>query len=272
MDRVTARAEPAELAEFAVALAEGAGRLVQAGRLGGLAVGTKSTATDLVTEVDRRSERWLVEHILARRPEDAILGEEGGERAGRSGVRWVLDPIDGTVNFVRGLPHYAVSVAAEVEGVAVAGAVCNPAAGETFRAWRGGGAYLGSTRLTGSGATELATAVIGTGFGYAAAHRARQAEVVAPLLPRIADIRRFGASSLDICYVAAGRLDGFFEAALNVWDYAAASLVATEAGCVTSGLHGRPVSSQLFAVAGPDLAAALFSALESVGADVTQKG
>jgi myo-inositol-1(or 4)-monophosphatase len=270
MDRMTAGAQPAELAELAVALAEGAGRLVQEGRHGGLAVGNKSTATDLVTEVDRRAERWLVEHILARRPEDGILGEEGGERPGRSGVRWVLDPIDGTVNFVRGLPHYAVSVAVEVDGAVVAGAVCNPAVGETFRAWRGGGAYLGATRLTGPAATALATAVIGTGFGYAAAHRGRQAEVLAPLLPRIADIRRFGAAALDICSVAAGRLDGFFEAALNVWDYAAAALVATEAGCVTSGLHGRPASSQLFAVAGPDLAAALFRALESLGVDVTQ--
>jgi myo-inositol-1(or 4)-monophosphatase len=270
MDGMTERPEPAELAEFAVALAEGAGQVAQAGRQRGLTVERKSTATDLVTETDRETERWLVEHILARRPEDGVLGEEGGERPGRSGVRWVLDPIDGTVNFVRGVPHYAVSVAAEVDGAVVAGAVCHPPSGETFRAWRGGGAYLGSTRLTGPRATDLATAVIGTGFGYAAAHRARQVEVVAPLLPLLADIRRLGASSLDICYVAAGRLDGFFEAALNVWDYAAGSLVATEAGCVTTGLHGRPGSSQLFAVAGPGIAAALFAVLESLDADVTQ--
>jgi myo-inositol-1(or 4)-monophosphatase len=272
MDGVTARPDPAELAEFAVEVAEGAGRLVQAGRRDGLDVGVKSTATDLVTEVDRRSERWLVEQIRQARPDDGVLGEEGGERAGRSGVRWVLDPIDGTVNFVLGLPYYAVCVAAEVDGTVLAGAVCNPAADETFRAWRGGGAYRGEQRLSGPRPVELAAAVIGTGFGYDAAQRARQAEVVAPLLPRIGDIRRYGAASLDICNVAAGRLDGFFEAGLNLWDYAAAALVATEAGCVTSGLHRRAASSQLFAVAGRELAGPLFAELEALGADVTMPG
>jgi myo-inositol-1(or 4)-monophosphatase len=270
MDRVTARPDPAELAEFAVELAEGAGRLVLAGRRDGLAVGAKSTATDLVTEVDRGSERWLVEQILDARPDDGVLGEEGGERAGHSGVRWVLDPIDGTVNFVLGLPYYAVCVAAEVDGAVLAGAVCNPAAGETYRAWRGGGAYLGGQRLTGPRAVDLAAAVIGTGFGYSATQRARQAEVVVPLLPRIADIRRYGAASLDICHVAAGRLDGFFEAGLNLWDYAAAALVATEAGCVTSGLHGEAASSRLFAVSGRELAGPLFAELEALGADLTR--
>ena len=272
MDPVTSPPGAAELAEFAVELAQGAGRLVQAGRQTTLAVSAKSTASDLVTQVDRQSERWLVEHILARRPEDGILGEEGGERPGRSGVRWVLDPIDGTVNFVLGLPFYAVSVAAEIDATVVAGAVCNPAAAETYWAWLGGGAYLGDTRLAGPGTTELAAAVVGTGFGYDAAHRGRQAEVLVRLLPRMADLRRFGAASLEICNVAAGRLDGFFEAALNPWDYAAASIVATEAGCVTSGLHGRPGSAQLFAVAGRGLAEAFFAELEGVGADLTRPG
>lgn len=258
---------PHELEAIAVALAEGAAQVVRAGRGEAMVVSAKSTASDLVTEIDRRTERWLVTEIARRRPGDAVLGEEGGDHVGSTGVRWVLDPIDGTVNFVLGIPQFAVSVAAEVDGAVVAGAVCNPVTEETFRAHRGGGAYLGGARLTGPREVPFSRAVIGTGFSYDAALRAGQIAVVAPLLPRVADLRRLGASSLDLCFVAAGRLDGYFEAGLNRWDYAAGALIATEAGCVMSGLHGRPPSPRLVAVAGAALAAEFFTALELLGAD-----
>jgi myo-inositol-1(or 4)-monophosphatase len=257
----------AELERFAVALATGAADVINAHGRGGVEVSVKSTATDLVTEVDRGTERWLSDQITATRPDDAILGEENGGRAGTSGVRWLLDPIDGTVNFVLGLPQYAVSVAAELNDSVVAGAVVNPVSGELFHARRGGGAWLGGERLAGPRVVPLARAVIGTGFSYDAACRARQAALVAEVLPQIADIRRLGAASLDLCAVAAGRLDGYFEAGLNPWDYSAGALIAAEAGCVVSGLRGRPASPKLTAVAGASVAAEFFALLERIGAD-----
>ena len=258
---------PSELHRLAVDLAVGAAAVVRAGRDGSLDIDAKSTETDLVTQVDRASERWLIEQLAERRPHDAILGEEGGGRPGTSGVRWLLDPIDGTVNFVLGIPQYAVSVAAEVEGTVVAGAVCNPVSREIFSAEVGGGAWLGGRRLHGPRSVPLHRAVVGTGFGYDAGLRARQVAVVAPLLPRIADIRRLGGAALDLCFLAAGRLDAYFEAGLNPWDHAAGGLVATEAGCLVSGLRGRGPSSALYAAAGPELAREFFTVLEELGAD-----
>ena len=267
----TADGGPVELEAIAVELARGAARIAREGRHSTLTVAAKSTATDLVTQVDRRTERWLIDEITRRRPGDAVLGEEGGDRRGVTAVRWVLDPIDGTVNFVLGLPQYAVSVAAEIDGKVVAGAVCNPVAGETFRAHLGGGAFLSTAdeqiRLHGPRDVPLHRAVVGTGFAYDAQVRARQIEVVRPLLPRVADIRRLGAASLDLCYLAAGRLDAYFEAGLNRWDYAAGGLIAAEAGCVLGGLRGRPASAELFAAAGTRLADDFFALLESLDAD-----
>jgi myo-inositol-1(or 4)-monophosphatase len=258
---------PSALERFAVELARGAAAVVVAHGRGALAVSSKSTVTDLVTAADRASESWLVEQVAAKRPTDAVLGEEGAGSAGTSGVRWLLDPIDGTVNYVLGLPQYAVSVAAEVDGQVQAAAVCNVASGELFRAHLGGGAYLGATRLSGPRQVPLARAVVGTGFSYDAAQRARQGAVVAALLPRLADIRRLGSAALDLCGVAAGRLDAYFEAGLQPWDHAAGVLIATEAGCAASGLRSRPPSSQLTAVAGLSLAAEFFALLEELAAD-----
>lgn len=234
-----------------------------------LDVDSKSTSTDLVTAVDRASEEWLVTQILADRPGDAVLGEEGGGHEGTTGVRWVLDPIDGTVNFVLGLPCYAVSVAAEVEGRFVAGAVCNPVTGELFRATLGGGAWLGSRRLNGPRQVTLNRAVVGTGFGYDRERRRKEATVVAALLPLVGDVRRIGSAALDLCAVACGRLDAYYEAELNPWDYAAGALIATEAGCAVSGLRGATPSGRMVAVAGPDLAAEFFEMLERLDADRT---
>jgi myo-inositol-1(or 4)-monophosphatase len=258
---------PAQLEAFAISLASGAAQVVRDGRRGALAVSAKSTATDLVTVVDRETEQWLVDAIARHRPADAVLGEEGGGRAGTSAVRWVLDPIDGTVYFVLGIPQYAVSVAAERDGVVVAGAVCNPVTGELFHAHVGGGAYLDATPLGGPREVPLERAVVATGFSYDAAERARQAEVVVQVLPEVGDVRRLGAASLDLCFVAAGRVDAYFEHGLHPWDHAAGGLIATEAGCVASGLRGRPPSEILYAVTGAGLAPSFFALLESAGAD-----
>jgi myo-inositol-1(or 4)-monophosphatase len=258
---------PGELEAFAISLASGAAQLVRDGRLGALGVTAKSTATDLVTVVDRATEQWLVDEIARHRPDDAVLGEEGGGRAGTSTVRWVLDPIDGTVNFVLGIPQYAVSVAAETDGVVVAGAVCNPVTGELFHAHLGGGAFLDRTPLAGPRDVPLDRAVVATGFSYDAAVRARQAQVVAQVLPEVGDVRRLGAASLDLCFVAAGRVDAYFENGLHPWDHAAGGLIAAEAGGVASGLRGRPPSEILYAVTGAGLAPSFFALLESAGAD-----
>jgi myo-inositol-1(or 4)-monophosphatase len=279
-----------QLGELAVELALGAARRARLWRTEGFTIGAKSTPTDLVTEVDRRVERWIVTELNRRRPADSILGEEGvsdvdpahpGDPEGppaAAAVRWLIDPIDGTVNFALGLGQYAISVAAEVDGQVVAGCVVNPASGDVFRAVLGRGAFhhrsIGldddrgeATPLAGPRLVSLARAVIGTGFGYDAARRARQGRVVAQLLPRIGDIRRIGAASLDLCSVAAGWLDGHYEAGLNPWDYAAGLLIAAEAGCLSSGLHGRAAGNEFCAVAGPDLAADLFAVLTELEAD-----
>ena len=269
MNEPTALAD--DLAGLAVDLARGAAEVVRAGTADHGPVFAKSDAVDLVTRVDRETERWLVEQIGRSRPDDGVLGEEGGERLGHSGVRWVLDPIDGTVNFVLGLPLYAVSVAVQWQGRVVAGAVCNPATGELFRARVGGGAFIefgGSTApLLGPRTVALSGAVVGTGFGYDRARRGRQAVVAAALLGRVADIRRLGAASLDLCAVATGRLDAYFEAGLSVWDYSAGALIAAEAGCVVTGLHGEPASERMAVAVGPAIAAEFVALLEELSAD-----
>lgn len=269
-DRVSANENDlsAELEHIAIELAIGAADVVRSAGPQRLAVGSKSTPTDLVTAADRESERWLVGQLATRRPDDGVLGEEGAAHPGSSGVQWLLDPIDGTVNFVLGLPHYAVSVAAQVAGRVVAGAVCNPVSAELFHARRGGGAFLAGTRLTGPRSVALAEAVIGTGFGYDPAQRSRQVAVVEKLLPRIGDIRRLGSASLDLCAVAAGRLDGYFEAGLNTWDYAAGGLIAAESGCVVVGPRGQRPNGQLVVACAPALNAELVTILTALGADL----
>lgn len=261
---------PSDLTELATRLATGAGDLIREHRHDRLTVDTKSTPTDVVTEVDRAAEAYIRGELARQRPDDAILGEESGRHTGSSGVRWFVDPIDGTVNFVLGLPQYAVSIAAEVGGRVVAACVHNPVTRELFRATLGDGAFLGEQRLLGPRDVPVQRAVVGTGFGYDAAQRARQAAVVAALLPRIADIRRLGSAALDLCAVAAGRLDGYFEVGLNPWDWSAGMLIAREAGCVVSGLRGRGPGAQMIAVAGQSLAPQLFGLLEEFGADAAR--
>lgn len=258
---------PADLETMCIELSRGAADVVAQARRDELSVSTKSTATDLVTEVDRRSEAWLLETLYRRRPDDAVLAEESAARPGRSGVRWILDPIDGTVNFVLGLPQYAVSVAVEVDGEVAAGAVCNPVSGELFSACQDGPARLGGATLHGPRAVALERAVVGTGFSYDAAMRERQMGVAAPLLPRIGDLRRLGSAALDLCFLAAGRLDAYYEAGLHPWDHAAGGLIAERAGCAVSGLRGNAAGSLMYAAAGRDLAPAFFAELAALDAD-----
>jgi myo-inositol-1(or 4)-monophosphatase len=259
-----------ELRALAVTVAREAGDLL-ADRAGQVEVAaTKSSPTDVVTEMDRRSEELIRSRILAARPSDAILGEEGGliGNAGNAPVLWVIDPLDGTVNYLYGLHDWAVSIAAEVAGEIVTGAVYVPVRGELFSAVKGGGALLesadGESKLHCNTGVPLERALIGTGFGYLAARRKVQGEVVAAMLPQVRDIRRIGVASIDLCAVAAGRLDGFYERGLNYWDWAAGALVAAEAGAAAGGLDGRPVSQSLTVVAGPDLFGPLTAALAAL--------
>jgi myo-inositol-1(or 4)-monophosphatase len=194
-------------------------------------VSTKSSPTDLVSEVDRAAERCVVAVLSECRPHDAILAEEGTSLTGTTGVRWVIDPLDGTTNFLFGVPAYAVSVAAEIDGQGEVGVVVDPSRDETWRASRGRGATLNGRALQlPATPPPLAAALVATGFSYLPERRAHQAKVVSHVLPRVRDIRRFGAAALDLCWVAGGRVNAFYELGLQPWDLAAGVLIATEAG------------------------------------------
>jgi myo-inositol-1(or 4)-monophosphatase len=227
---------------------------------------TKSSATDMVTEMDRAAEAHIVERLLAARPDDGVLGEEGASRPGTSGVRWVIDPVDGTTNFVYGFPAFAVSIAAERDGAAVAGVVANVPLGEVFTARAGGGARLDGEPIHCSETTGLPSALVATGFNYDAARRAHQAGVLSTVIPRIRDIRRAGAASLDLCSVACGRVDAYYETGLHAWDFAAGALVATEAGALVSDLDGRLPAGEFVMAAPPALAGPLRRLLVEAGA------
>ena len=248
-----------DLLELAISTADVAGVMLIDKRPADVRVAaTKSSPTDVVTEMDQAAEKLIIERIRASRPGDAFLGEEGGEAAGVSGVRWIIDPIDGTVNYLYGLPDWAVSIAAEVDGEVVAGVVAVPTRGELYTAARGEGAYLvhrdGSTeKLVCNSGVQLERALIATGFGYFAQRRARQAEVLLGVLPRVRDIRRAGSAAVDLCSVASGRVDGYFERGPQAWDIAAGGLIVQEAGGSIGGLHGRPASVELTIAAGPGL-------------------
>jgi len=207
----------------------------------GFRVATKSTSTDMVTAVDREVETLIVDGIRAARPDDAILGEEGADVAGASGYRWVIDPIDGTTNYLYGHPGFAVSIACELEGETVVGVVNDPMHRELFAATRGGGATRNGEPIRCSQETDLSKALVATGFGYDPDVRREQGEVVARIIGDIRDIRRMGAAAVDLCSVACGRVDAYFERGLNPWDLAAGELIATEAGATLTSIEGGPV-------------------------------
>ena len=215
---------------------------------------TKSSEIDLVSDADRDSEALLLQTLARERPDDAILGEETGAARGSSGLRWVLDPLDGTTNFLYGVPVWAVSIAVEDADGWVSGVVYDPTRDETFAATRGGGATLNGRPMSVSEALVPEKALVATGFSYSAQGRAIQARAIDSLLTRVRDIRRGGAASLDLAWVAAGRVDAFYEVPLKIWDRAAGELLVTEAGGVISRLEPIEDSGDTGVVAAaPDL-------------------
>ncbi len=265
--------EPRELLEIAITVARDAAATAYRMRTEGVSVAaTKSTVTDVVTAADRAVERQVIEALRRLRPDDAVLGEEYGGAdaapAGPDGVRWIVDPIDGTVNYLYGIPHSAVSLAAEVGGVVVAGVVRNVATGEEWTATAGGGAWRDGRRLRCSTETDLGQTLVATGFGYDAKRRAHQARVVAELIPHVRDIRRLGAAALELCFAAEGRVDAYYEKGLAAWDLAAGGLVAAEAGLQVGGLHGVAPGPDLVIAAPP----ALFGPLHERLADLDASG
>ena len=255
--------DPDALLELAVRLAREAGALALSMREGVAAEDTKSTPTDVVTAADRAVERLLLDGLRAARPDDGVLGEEGAGRPSSTGLRWVVDPIDGTVNYLYGLPHWAVSIAVERERSVLVGVVLDPVKDELFSAVLGAGARLGGRRLACTGVSDLGQALVATGFGYDARRRAAQAALLPDLLPRVRDLRRFGSSALDLCALAAGRIDAYYEQGLSPWDLAAAGLIAREAGARVEGLRGDPAGYPMVVAGGP----AVFDALHDVLAE-----
>lgn len=263
-----------DLREVAEAVAREAGQLVKDFRERGVEVANrKSTDTDVVTAADMAAEELIRTRLRVLRPQDGILGEEAGEQRGTSGLTWVVDPIDGTVNYLHGLPEYSVSVAVvtgeptperwQVE----AGCVYRPDDGLTYGAGRGQGAWKNSSPLQVSAPVELSRALVATGFAYDANTRRRQAEILTTVLPQIADIRRGGSAALDLAATAAGQFAAFYETGLSPWDMAAGELIITEAGGVVQGLNGAKASESITVAGEESIVRKLSVLLESLDAD-----
>ena len=270
--RSRADTDPAGLAALAESVAREAAALVRENRAAGVRVAaTKSSDVDVVTAADRAAEELIRARILAQRPDDALLGEEGDDVSGTSGVRWIVDPIDGTVNFLYGLPGYAVSIAAEVDGDVVAGVVLDVPADTVYAAHldpaagpHGGVATRDGLTIVVRPPAPLSQRLLATGFGYRREVRAVQAAAVARLLPEVRDIRRAGSCALDLCRVAEGALDGYVEEGVNLWDHAAGGLIARLAGARTLLVEGAAGNDAL--VCGPEHGFTdLVSAVRSAG-------
>jgi myo-inositol-1(or 4)-monophosphatase len=237
------RTDPKALLALARDVAVEAAELVAERRDAGVTVAaTKSSPVDVVTEADRAAEQLIHGRLLEARPHDGFVGEEGGDAASTSGVTWVVDPIDGTVNFLYGIPHYAVSIAARVGDEVVAGVVVDVAKGEVFTATRGGGAWCGASRLAVRTGAVPGEQLVATGFNYEKEVRVLQAAAAAAMMPEVRDVRRLGSAALDLCWLGAGRIDAYVEEGLNEWDLAAGGLVAEEAGArveVHPGVGGK---------------------------------
>ncbi|MEV6105083.1 inositol monophosphatase family protein [Streptomyces sp. NPDC051940] len=265
-DRTTEQLKD-ELLALALEAAAKAGELLRDGRPADLGVAaTKSSSIDVVTEMDLAAEKLITGLIAQARPRDGILGEEGASVTGTSGVRWVVDPIDGTVNYLYGRPEWSVSVAAELDGERVVGVVEVPTRRETSHAVLGRGAYLNGERIAHRPSPPMAEALIGTGFNYVRTVRTAQAEVARVLLPQVRDIRRAGSAAIDLCDVACGRLDGYYERGLHPWDLAAGDLIAREAGALTGSRPGEPPSYDLTVAASPGVFGPLQRLLDELGA------
>jgi len=250
-----------DLLLIASTVAQAAGELALRRRSEGVEVaGLKSSPVDVVTLADRETEQLIRSMLADARPGDGFFGEESGAEAGTSGLTWLVDPIDGTVNYLYGIPHWGVSIAV-VEGdpnpltwQALAGCVVGPAIGEVYAATLGGGATLNNAPIWVAPEVELSEALVATGFAYDSAMRAQQGAVVAALLPDVRDIRRLGAASLDLCAVASGRVNVYFEKTLSPWDHAAGTLIAREAGARVTGWNGVAPSAEFILAGTPVLA------------------
>jgi myo-inositol-1(or 4)-monophosphatase len=260
--------DPLALVDVAVPVAEKAAELLLAGvKQTRTSVGTKSSATDMVTEMDRASEDLIVGALLGARPDDGIVAEEGSARDGTSGVRWVIDPLDGTTNYLYDFPGWSVSIAAEVGGDVVAGVVLDAVHGDLYTAARGRGARCNGEPIACSTQADLADALLATGFNYDPDKRRAQARVLVDLLPQVRDIRRVGSAAMDLCMVARGRVDGYWEQGLSWWDLAAGSLIAHEAGADVSAIDGGPIVPGSVLAATPGIAVPLRALLGALGAN-----
>jgi myo-inositol-1(or 4)-monophosphatase len=259
-----------ELLAVAWRAARSGGELLRAGRHDELQVATKTSRTDVVTQMDTASERLIAETILSARPDDGLLGEEGSERSGTSGVRWVIDPLDGTVNYLYGLPSWAVSIAAEVDGSVVVGVVDIPVLGETFLGVRGQGARWVTDRTVRTpqpnAPDRLGQCLVATGFSYYESRRVAQSRTLTQVLPTVRDIRRAGVAAVDLCWTAAGLVDCYYERGLNPWDLAAGALVAAESGLVVGGPPGERPSGELTWAAPSSVAGEFEALLHAAGA------
>jgi myo-inositol-1(or 4)-monophosphatase len=253
-----------DLLALAVRAARAAGELL-AERFGDPATGiaAKSTRTDLVSDADREAEALIAGMLRAERPDDALVGEEGAHASGASGLRWLVDPLDGTINYLWAVPQWSVSLACLDADGALAGVVHDPVRGETFTAVRGRGAHRGEVPLVLTGGIELGEALLGTGFGYDAERRALQIRRLRAVLPAVRDVRRFGSAALDLAWVACGRLDAFYETGLNPWDGAAGALLVREAGGTVEELPPRDGLPTGLIAARPGLAGRLRALVDS---------
>jgi myo-inositol-1(or 4)-monophosphatase len=250
---------PTALRVIAAEAARAAGELLRDRFVAGgeLAVGSKSSPTDVVSEADYAAERAIRDLLAARRPGDAILGEEGGETQAGEGLRWIVDPLDGTVNFLFGIPQWCVSVAVHDDDGGLAGAVYDPLRDEIFCGERDGAATLNGTPIRGSESVDLASSLVATGFGYESSVRSLQAAVVARVLPQVRDVRRMGSAALDLAWMACGRYDAFYERGVQAWDIAAGTVLCERAGLVVRTLPAAGDAPQGLVVAPPGLIDAL---------------
>lgn len=242
------------LLDICTELAVTGGKRAFEGRRAGLKdVSTKSTSTDMVTEFDRATEQYIVNQIRTRRPDDSIIGEEGGSHSGNSGITWCIDPIDGTTNFLYALPSWSVSIGVSDHKGPLVGVVYIPALDEIFSATRGGGAFLNGEKIHCNEVTDVSKALVCTGFSYSPEQRSIQSKRVSTFIHKVRDIRRLGAASVDICFVACGRVDAYFEENLHSWDIAAAELIAIEAGARSGDFSGGSSSPAEIMVACPGI-------------------
>ncbi len=272
------------LTTLAGSVAKDVGERIRSMRAKGVEVAnTKSSLVDVVTAADREAERLVADALHAARPHDGLLGEEGLSAPSKTGITWVVDPIDGTVNYLYDLPSYAVSIAATVADGgpgtmadgrrAVAGAVYVPVVDELFTSCEGGGSRLNGHELRVSHTRDLSVALVATGFGYTVERRTEQAEVVRQLIPRVRDIRRMGAAAVDLCNLAAGRLDVYYERGLQPWDYAAGALIAREAGAAILSLAEDELPGEPMLIAGPpSLASDLRAEIQRAYASLPEAG